>query len=396
MNNIAVIIPLFNGESWIHATLTSVFQQSYAPSEVVVIDDGSTDQSCEIVQSFSGVRLIKKSELDPEFKKTQNGTEISRNLGTQITTSEFIAFLDQDDIWHSDHLRLLQQMLIDFPEAAAAISEPIVFKNDTDLKFPLPKYQPYQFNPWHYFPRNLLPTPSGVLIRRQALEAIGGWTTQFARGADVYMWLKLSVSAPLVKSDELTFGYRLHSTSTSYQWRLSKNTEYLNGVVSACELTMRDRLNFYPEERQILSQRFAVLQAVEGVLQTCLICEIELLQVQASRLEAELKVLAKTEDFGRRLCEILWWYLQPIIDFSSTKFQYKLIETLQLAWPSNAQYSYRFIPFHPKGHISSLKLFRYLLAHPWRMTWWWLFFKALTWRNLQKLRSRLTGKPIEF
>src|SRR4051794_18884275 len=101
---IAVITPLYNGARWIESTLRSVLAQSLPAAEVVVVDDGSSDGSTAILQTYSGVTLIKKNP--------SKGSNTARSFGLSQTSSPVIAFLDQDDIWHPDHLRRLSAALM--------------------------------------------------------------------------------------------------------------------------------------------------------------------------------------------------------------------------------------------------------------------------------------------
>ena len=94
MLDVAVIIPLYNGSKWIRKTLESVFSQTHLPKEVIVIDDGSKDDSLQIVSEFESVTLVNNP-----FK----GANLARNFGFTQTRSPLVAFLDQDDIWHPDH-----------------------------------------------------------------------------------------------------------------------------------------------------------------------------------------------------------------------------------------------------------------------------------------------------
>ena len=105
---IAVVIPLYNGERWIRQTLDAVAAQTLAPREVVVVDDGSTDASPSIVaDEYPDVRLVHQSE--------NSGPNAARNRGLRETTAEAVAFLDQDDLWHPEHLRILYSVLGENP-----------------------------------------------------------------------------------------------------------------------------------------------------------------------------------------------------------------------------------------------------------------------------------------
>jgi glycosyltransferase involved in cell wall biosynthesis len=88
---VSAIVPVFNGERYLDEALRSALDQTLPPSEVIVVDDGSTDRSGEIAESFGDpVRCIRQENL---------GVARARNRGLSVATGEFIAFLDHDDLW---------------------------------------------------------------------------------------------------------------------------------------------------------------------------------------------------------------------------------------------------------------------------------------------------------
>jgi len=104
---VSVIIPVYNREKFIHAAIESVLAQSHRPTEIIVVDDGSTDRTAEIVQAFnSPVRYL--------FSRNE-GPAAARNKGLALSCGEFVAFLDSDDLWPVDKLKVQIQYLLDHP-----------------------------------------------------------------------------------------------------------------------------------------------------------------------------------------------------------------------------------------------------------------------------------------
>lgn len=93
---ISCVIPVFNGEKYFKETLDSVLAQTYRPLEVIVVDDGSTDSTPEIAQTYSG--SIKYVRQDNQ------GVAAAKNTGLGFSRGEFIAILDADDLWHAEKL----------------------------------------------------------------------------------------------------------------------------------------------------------------------------------------------------------------------------------------------------------------------------------------------------
>ncbi len=88
---VSVIVPVYNGATFLRETVGSVLGQTYAASEVIVVDDGSSDASDQVVAEFPAVRYLRKAN---------GGPASARNLGITASSFEFLAFIDQDDLWH--------------------------------------------------------------------------------------------------------------------------------------------------------------------------------------------------------------------------------------------------------------------------------------------------------
>ncbi len=92
---VSVIVPVYNGERYLDATLKSIFEQDYEPVEIIVVDDGSTDRTADIVKSYPVVRYIYQSNQGPS---------VARNTGIAAAQGELIGFLDADDVWMPEKL----------------------------------------------------------------------------------------------------------------------------------------------------------------------------------------------------------------------------------------------------------------------------------------------------
>lgn len=93
---ISCIVPVFNGERYLAEALDSILAQTYRPIEVIVVDDGSTDGTADLVARYGErVRYVRQ---------TNRGAPTARNLGLAMATGAFVAFLDSDDLWHPEKL----------------------------------------------------------------------------------------------------------------------------------------------------------------------------------------------------------------------------------------------------------------------------------------------------
>ena len=166
---ISIIIPVYNGERFIRQTIESVLRQTYHNLEIIVTDDNSTDSSRQILSEFTDGRLkIVCSEK-------RNGVARNRNNGFKLSTGDFIAFLDQDDIWLPEKLDLQLRALLKYPNAYVAyswmdiidennnkISEGYRTKSEGNVYFELLK-------------RSFLLSMSSPMIIRKAFEEEGGF-----------------------------------------------------------------------------------------------------------------------------------------------------------------------------------------------------------------------------
>jgi glycosyltransferase involved in cell wall biosynthesis len=100
---IAAIIPLYNGAPFIREALESVLRQTVPPDEIIVVDDGSTDDGPTIVEELSRSRQIRL------LRKANGGQSSARNLAVETCGSSHLAFLDQDDAWYENHLEVLKR-----------------------------------------------------------------------------------------------------------------------------------------------------------------------------------------------------------------------------------------------------------------------------------------------
>ena len=122
---LSIIIPLYNKEKHIKKTIDSVLNQDFSCFELIVVDDGSTDKSAEIVSQIQDnrIRLIQQSN---------SGVSKARNMGAQIASSSWLIFLDGDDVFMSGTLRNCANMIFHYPHNEVFIAN---YKSGERLKF---------------------------------------------------------------------------------------------------------------------------------------------------------------------------------------------------------------------------------------------------------------------
>jgi glycosyltransferase involved in cell wall biosynthesis len=118
---VSVIIPVYNGQQYLAAAIDSVLEQDYRPLEIIVVDDGSTDESARIAQSYSEVLYLYQAN---------GGAAAARNTGIAAAHGEIIAFLDHDDLWTPNKLQVHVTYLLEHPEVAFTISTGVIYLDE--------------------------------------------------------------------------------------------------------------------------------------------------------------------------------------------------------------------------------------------------------------------------
>jgi glycosyltransferase involved in cell wall biosynthesis len=217
-SRISVVMPCFNAEPYLREAVDSVLNQTYPDVELIVVDDGSTDRSREILDIY-GDRIKVLSQA-------KKGPYPARNLGVSHATGRCIAFLDADDWWSLDCLAKLHAAL----EGSGATLAYCGWQNvgavdrSNDPYVP-PDYE--QGDKAEQFLRAAAPWPiHAALTRREAFSAVGGFDTQWPTCMDYDLWLRIAVANRIVLVPEVMAFYR-HKVSgqiTSMQWIQAENT----------------------------------------------------------------------------------------------------------------------------------------------------------------------------
>lgn len=220
MDRISVVIPCFNAARWIASTLRSVFEQDWPAFEVLVVDDGSSDGSVDLIRAqFPAVRVLEQRNA---------GAAAARNTGIEAARGDWIAFVDADDWWLPSKLRSQMDLLADQPEAQMACSSWQAWNSDDAEPAPelLEQIQRTSAtglgNPasgWIY-PELLLGCcvwTSTVIARTALLRTLGGFDTNLKVGEDYDLWLRASRLTPIVRVRRPLALYRLHPNSLTKQ-----------------------------------------------------------------------------------------------------------------------------------------------------------------------------------
>jgi glycosyltransferase involved in cell wall biosynthesis len=191
--NISVIIPTWNRARCLANALQSVFAQSFPAAEVIVVDDGSSDDTRRLVHSqFRDARYIYQQN---------SGVSSARNTGIRAASGDWIALLDSDDCWLPDKLQQQCEHLRARPEYKICHSDEIWIRNGRRVN-PMKKHAKYG---GHIF-RQCLPlcaiSPSAVMIHRQLFNELGLFDERLPACEDYDLWLRICALHPVLYIDK--------------------------------------------------------------------------------------------------------------------------------------------------------------------------------------------------
>lgn len=209
MPTISVVIPIYNGEKTIKETIISVLNQTFADFELIIINDGSDDATLEIVQNIKDPRI-------QVFSYANAGLSASRNRGVAKAKGEFISFIDADDLWTPNKLELQLKALQDHPQAAVAYSwTDWIDQSGQFLR--AGGHITVNGNAYEkLLIRDFIESGSNTLIRKQALDEVGGFDPSVTPPEDWDMWLRLAEKYEFITVEEPQVLYRISPNSASF------------------------------------------------------------------------------------------------------------------------------------------------------------------------------------
>ncbi|MGB7539414.1 MAG: glycosyltransferase family A protein [Anaerolineales bacterium] len=223
---ISVIIPFLNMRRFLADAVESVYAQTEADWEIILVDDGSDDGGAEAAREYARRDPQRVRALMPE-PSTPHGASAARNRGLKIARGEYIAFLDADDIWLPDKLERQLGILEEFPQAAMTFARVhYFFENPAEGKgwdqpfAPLEDrvYDPPELTVAFLRDANVYPCPTATLMRRSALQSLGGFEERFRKvRTDMAVWAKLSLNYPVRADSAFVARYRQHGQSSVAQ-----------------------------------------------------------------------------------------------------------------------------------------------------------------------------------
>lgn len=243
---ISVIMPAYNAELFIDEAIASVISQSYENWELIIINDGSTDKTSNIINDW----LLKDKRI--KYYYQQNGKQgKARNLGISKSKGNYLAFLDADDIWLPDKLAI-QILEIQDNKVDLVFADSYVFSssesNDISVRMNIPGFSFYDKNTIELFlERNRIPILT-VLVKREAVTTVEGFSEKLdiQNVEDYHLWLKLLMHGfVFYSSNQVVAKYREHNNSATANDKL---------VLDKIPNAFFDLLKLYPNYKKLIQK----------------------------------------------------------------------------------------------------------------------------------------------
>ena len=193
----SVIMPLYNKERYLKKAIESVIAQTYRDFELIIIDDGSTDNSLEVVRGLK----IEDRRLKI-LTQSNSGVAVARNNGVAASEGEYMCFLDADDWWETNFLEEMDRLITEYPEAGLCATNYIYYKpGKTHVALSLPRgYLDY---PKAYYEGSSMPVWTGATcMPRKVFDEMGGFPLGIKLGEDFLLWAKIALHYPVAFSEK--------------------------------------------------------------------------------------------------------------------------------------------------------------------------------------------------
>jgi len=220
MMKISAVIPTYNSADFIAEAITSILKQSIPVYEIIVVDDGSSDNTLAVVQGLSGTIRYHKQE--------NRGPASARNQGIKMAEGDWIAFLDADDQWTADKIKKQLATLARYPDlhliagdmaeidqANTLLTPSVLDKHELLAGYVLDQGRPIVCALTKLLHKNFIPTGT-VLVRRDTLLAVGLFNETIHYGEDLELWAKIAAYYPMSCLPEILMLRRLHDHNATH------------------------------------------------------------------------------------------------------------------------------------------------------------------------------------
>ena len=247
---VSVIIPTFNRSWTIIEALQSVLAQNYKPLELIIVDDGSSDDTMEKLKPFMEQIIYLKQE--------NKGVSAARNIGIKKSKGEFIAFLDSDDLWLPSKISCQINFFNSNPSAIICQTEEIWIRNGKKVN-PMKKHKKKSGMIFEESLELCLVSPSSVMMKKTFFDVIGYFDEDFFACEDYDLWLRTAITHPIFlinksytikkggHKDQLSKKHSLDKYRIKSIQKLLKNHKLTNKQIKASKKVLKKKCQIYSQ-----------------------------------------------------------------------------------------------------------------------------------------------------
>ncbi len=219
-----VVMPAYNAAAYLSQTIESVLSQSFTNFELIIIDDGSTDDTNKIAQEYS-----QKDNRVKVLSQSNQGVSATRNKGINLSQSKYIAFIDADDKWFPEKLKSHFEHLEKNPRNGVSYAKVEFLHPDGNHTGKIARGRLSKLQPQHFLYENPTMTVSNIVVRRQVFEEIGGFDCTMSYSEDMDFLFRTACSHWKIEGiDQPLLGYRTTQGGLSSQlYKMEEGWEIL-------------------------------------------------------------------------------------------------------------------------------------------------------------------------
>jgi glycosyltransferase involved in cell wall biosynthesis len=240
----SVVIPVYNRASVVEATLKSVLEQSCRDYEIIVVNDGSTDNTATVLNSYKDrVRI---------FDQKNSGPGAARNRGIKEAKGAYIAFLDSDDVWFPWTLNIFKDVISRYERPSFIVGSFVKFTDSTELvNISRPPLSAKLYKDYYATSKKpLLFGTCSVVVKRELLDAVGGYTDIDMNAEDNDLWLRLGVVPNFVHvTSPPIFAFRQHES-------IVRNND--KNFLGISHVIKREKSGLYPGSKERKIERLKI------------------------------------------------------------------------------------------------------------------------------------------
>lgn len=273
-NTVSVIIPTYNRASLLVRALNSVLAQTVMPQQIIVLDDGSTDNTAKLLRAFAPV--VQYHVI------SHQGVSTARNAAVSFATENWLAFLDSDDVWLPHKLERQLALLDANPTAVLCHTEEIWIRHGRRVN-PMRKHKKQGGDVYDLSLQRCMISPSTVLLRKDVFAAMGGFDPSLAACEDYALWLKICAKYPVLLCEQaLAVRYAGHAGQLSQAYPAMDRFR----VQALLKLLKQTNLSAaqYQATYQVFVQKISIL--IQGAQKRGLVTDVAYYQSLLSSAEA--------------------------------------------------------------------------------------------------------------